>query len=135
MDWYKWTSNSTPYLPAVDTNNNSQFTYNTYDGRVFYALIGNYIYGLPRGNWSTAVSPSEGGVTSGSHNYIRILNSTTFQTIGETSIQYWPGNNTSQTNNGIAYDVSNIWICRGDEIAKFTKPPSNNPTAQLVPTQ
>jgi len=137
QDWYKWTSNSTPYTPAPDTNNNSQLSYRAHpttagsNGRVFYALIGSYIYSLPLGEWQY----NDDGMTSTSKNYIRILNSSTLQTVGETSIQYWPGNNTNGTNYGIAYDGSNIWICRGDEIAKFTTPPSNNPTAQLVPTQ
>jgi hypothetical protein len=131
LDWYKWTSNATPYSPAADINNTTQFSQGTTDGRAFYALVGNYIYSLPLGNWTS----TSNGMTSTSKDYIRILDSSTFQTVGETSIQYWPGNNTNGTNYGIAYDGSNIWICRGDEIAKFTTPPSNNPTAQLVPTQ
>ena len=133
-DWHKWTSNSTPYYPSTYINVNSQISWRARnDYIVFYALVGSYIYSLPTDAWSSTSSGQN--TTTTSKDYLRVLNSSNFQVVGEAPIQYWPGNNTSQNNTGMAYDGSNIWICRGDELAKFTPPPSNNPTAQLVPTQ
>ena len=131
LTWYKWSRNSTPYRPASDINNISQLSHRTIDGRAFYALVGNYIYSLPLGEWQH----TEDGMTSTSKDYIRILDRSTFETVGETSIEYWPGSDDNQENRGIAYDGRNIWICRGSELAKFTTPPSSNPTARLVPTK
>jgi len=47
---------------------------------------------------------------------------TAFSNVGTNSIS-WPTSNTS-TYRGIAYDGSHVWICRGDEIAKFAVPSS-----------
>jgi hypothetical protein len=63
----------------------------------------------------------------GSSNLIRRYNApsgsgTAFSNVGTNSIS-WPTSNTSAYR-GIAYDGSHVWICRGDEIAKFAVPSS-----------
>ena len=87
------------------------YSHTSLSGAVVINVSGtNYIYALDR----SSARIRRYNAPSGS--------GTAFSSVGSNSIS-WPTSNTS-TYRGIAYDGSHVWICRGDEIAKFAVPSS-----------